>query len=86
MKVTRNENLISIGAALKFLGVSRPTLLLRESRGKIKPFRDENGSRFYAQEDLEKLKRDMMPRQNRKVETRRGRALNAGKENNGNAE
>ena len=56
MQNDQNEKqLLSIGEASEYLGVSIDTLRRWEKRKRIEPFRSPGGHRYYKKEDLDKL-------------------------------
>lgn len=52
---TSKENLMSIGEASEYLGISIDTLRRWEKRGRIEPYRSPGGHRYYEKKQLDSL-------------------------------
>ena len=59
MEMEQSKNLLSIGGAAKFLGVSINTLRIWDSSGKLKALRSSGGHRYYPKEQLERFVLDI---------------------------
>ncbi|MCL4387368.1 helix-turn-helix domain-containing protein [Patescibacteria group bacterium] len=54
-KGDKGKNLLTIGKASEYLGVSIDTLRRWEKKGRIEPLRSPGGHRYFLKEDLDKL-------------------------------
>lgn len=54
-EASQKRNLVSIGEASEYLGVSIDTLRRWEKRGRIEPYRSPGGHRHYSKDELDKL-------------------------------
>jgi excisionase family DNA binding protein len=64
---TEQEDLISIGEAAEYLGVSIDTLRRWETKGRIAPIRSPGGHRYYKKHDLDQLFGKRYTRDNTKI-------------------
>lgn len=53
--MSKNRQMLSIGEAAGYLGISRDTLRRWEKKGKIKPLRSPTNRRYYTKDMLDQL-------------------------------
>lgn len=56
------QELMSIGQAIRELGIDRVTAYRWEKRGVLKPKKDNKGYRFFDKSEIERIKQEREPK------------------------